>query len=122
MDFGYTPEQEALRREVRAFIAEHVTDEVLAERGSSESNTGRGESGAMKELYQKIYDRGWLGIIYPKEYGGQGGNRMGGLERREDPLRPGRGLHRRHGLTVRCRRDLDPAASASAASWGPTPG
>ena len=30
MDFGYTPEQEALRREVRAFIAEHVTPEVNA--------------------------------------------------------------------------------------------
>ena len=54
MDFGYTPEQQALRREVRAFIAEHVTEDVLAERGSSESNTGRGEGGAMKKLHEKI--------------------------------------------------------------------
>jgi len=37
MHFAYTPEQEALRREVRAFIAENVTEEVLAARGSSES-------------------------------------------------------------------------------------
>jgi hypothetical protein len=31
MDFGYTPEQEALRQEVGAFIAEHLTPEVLSE-------------------------------------------------------------------------------------------
>ena len=31
MDFGYTAEQEAVRREVRAFIAENITDEILAE-------------------------------------------------------------------------------------------
>ena len=80
MDFGYTPEQEALRREVRAFIAENVTEEVLAARGSSESNTAAGHdsgaSDAMKEPYGKIYERGWLGITYPREYGGQGGDRM----------------------------------------------
>jgi alkylation response protein AidB-like acyl-CoA dehydrogenase len=76
MDFAYTPEQETLRKEVRAFIAEHVTEEVLAARGSSESNSSRGEAGPMKELYDKIYERGWLGITYPNEYGGQGGDRM----------------------------------------------
>jgi alkylation response protein AidB-like acyl-CoA dehydrogenase len=76
MDFAYTPEQEALRKEVRAFIAENVTEEVLAERGSSESNSARGDTGPMKELYDKIHARGWLGITYPKEYGGQGGDRM----------------------------------------------
>ncbi len=76
MDFAYTPDQEALRREVRAFIAENVTEEVLAERGTSESNASQGSSGPMKELYDKIHERGWLGITYPKEYGGQGGDRM----------------------------------------------
>src|ERR1700739_4212802 len=80
MDFGYSPAQEALRNEVRAFIKENVTDAVLAARGSSESNFGPGrgpkDSPAMKELYEKIYDRGWLGIAYPKEYGGQGGDRL----------------------------------------------
>ncbi len=80
MDFAYTPEQEGLRREVRAFIAENVTEDVIAELGSSESNIGPGRgpgaSAVMNDLYQKIYDRGWLGITYPKEYGGQGGDRM----------------------------------------------
>ncbi|HUZ65356.1 MAG TPA: acyl-CoA dehydrogenase family protein [Acetobacteraceae bacterium] len=80
MHFAYTPEQEALRQEVRAFIASNVTDEVLAERGQSESNTvpggGAGAGAATQELYRKIHERGWLGIAYPKEYGGQGGDRI----------------------------------------------
>ncbi len=76
MDFAYTPDQEALRKEVRAFIAENVTEEVLAARGTSASNASQGDSGPMKELYDKIHARGWLGITYPKEYGGQGGDRM----------------------------------------------
>ncbi len=76
MDFAYTPDQEALRREVRAFIAENVTEEMLAARGTSESNVSQGDSGPLKELYDKIHERGWLGITYPKEYGGQGGDRM----------------------------------------------
>ena len=81
MDFGYTPEQEALRREVRAFIAEHITPEVMAEmEGHNEGLLGvqRGTSRgpAVRELFRKIYERGWMGISYPKEYGGQGGDRV----------------------------------------------
>ena len=29
MDFAYTPDQEALRKEVRAFIAENVTEDLV---------------------------------------------------------------------------------------------
>jgi alkylation response protein AidB-like acyl-CoA dehydrogenase len=80
MDFGYTPEQEALRREVRAFIAENLTPEVRAD--LEELNEGFGaspsrhKSGPLYELFQKIRAHGWLGISYPKEYGGQGGERI----------------------------------------------
>ncbi|HSQ04032.1 MAG TPA: acyl-CoA dehydrogenase family protein, partial [Burkholderiales bacterium] len=81
MDFGYTPEQEAVRREVRAFIAEHITPEVMAEmEGHNEGLLGvsRGTSPgpAVRALFDKIRARGWMGISYPKEYGGQGGDRL----------------------------------------------
>ncbi len=76
MNFAYTAEQESLRSDVRVFIAENVTHEITAELGRSESNIGPGSSAALSGLYRKIYERGWLGIIYPKEYGGQGGDRM----------------------------------------------
>jgi alkylation response protein AidB-like acyl-CoA dehydrogenase len=78
MDFAYTPQQEALRREVRQFIKENVTpegadDEMDPHAGSDRP---RGQSAQAAALYKKIYERGWLGITYPKEYGGQGGDRL----------------------------------------------
>jgi alkylation response protein AidB-like acyl-CoA dehydrogenase len=80
MDFGYSPEQEALRRDVRAFIAEHMTEAVRTEMdGLSEGfgvSPGRHTGKLVNDLFKKIGERGWLGISYPKEYGGQGGDRM----------------------------------------------
>ena len=81
MDFGFTPEQEALRQEVRAFIAEQVTPAVVAEmEGHNEGLLGvtplTSRGPAVKKLFEEIGTRGWLGISYPKEYGGQGGDRI----------------------------------------------
>jgi alkylation response protein AidB-like acyl-CoA dehydrogenase len=73
MDFGYASSQQALRQEVRDFIAENMTQDVI------EEVHGRGEDGRgplMNELFKKIGERGWLGISWPKEYGGQGGDRL----------------------------------------------
>lgn len=80
MDFGYSPEQEALRRDVRAFIAENLTDAVRAEMDElSEGfgvSPGRHSGALINDLFRKVGERGWRGISYPKEYGGQGGDRM----------------------------------------------
>ena len=73
MDFGYTPEQEKLRREVQEFIAEHVTDDVLGELETAEEG-GRGVH--YRELIRQVAERKWIGISWPKEYGGQGGSRI----------------------------------------------
>jgi alkylation response protein AidB-like acyl-CoA dehydrogenase len=77
MDFAYTPQQEALRREVRQFIKENVTPEVADELDPhAGASRPRGQGPKAAALYKKIYERGWLGITYPKEYGGQGGDRI----------------------------------------------
>ena len=80
MEFGYTPEQQALRHEVRAFIAENLTDDVKAEMADlSEGfgvSPGRSNATHVNQLFRKIGERGWLGIAYPKEYGGQDADRM----------------------------------------------
>jgi alkylation response protein AidB-like acyl-CoA dehydrogenase len=73
MDFGFAPEQETLRQEVRQFIEENVTPEVLAEMEDSLEG-GRGPN--LRALQKKAADRGWMGISWPKEYGGQGGSRL----------------------------------------------
>ena len=67
MQIAYTPEQERLRAELRAYFAELMTPEVEAE-------TARGETGgpACLEAVRKMGRDGWLGLGWPKEYGGQG--------------------------------------------------
>ncbi|HUY20956.1 MAG TPA: acyl-CoA dehydrogenase family protein [Acidimicrobiales bacterium] len=62
-----TPEQLALRQELRAYYAELLTDEV---------REGIGDVGEGGELWRQVVRRigrdGWLGIGWPKEFGGQG--------------------------------------------------
>jgi 3-oxocholest-4-en-26-oyl-CoA dehydrogenase alpha subunit len=64
---AYTPEQEALRDELRAYFADLMTPEVQAE-------VARGETGgpACLEAVRQMGRDGWLGIGWPAEYGGQG--------------------------------------------------
>ncbi|GBD11158.1 Acyl-CoA dehydrogenase FadE26 [bacterium HR23] len=74
MRFEWTPQQKALIEEVRQFIRENVTPEVLQELEEEGAEGGRGP--LYRELRRKIYERGWIGIAVPKEYGGQGGSRV----------------------------------------------
>ena len=67
MYIAYTPEEEALRDELRAYFAKLMTPEVIAE-------VANGETGGPHclEAVKKMGRDGWLGIGWPKEYGGQG--------------------------------------------------
>jgi alkylation response protein AidB-like acyl-CoA dehydrogenase len=67
MYLAYTPEQEALQRELRGYFAELMTPEVEAE-------CAAGDTGgpACLEAVRKMGRDGWLGIGWPTEYGGQG--------------------------------------------------
>ena len=67
MELAYTPEQERLRQEIRAYFADLMTPEVEAE-------VAQGETGgpACLEAVRKMGRDGWLGIGWPTEYGGQG--------------------------------------------------
>ena len=76
MEFGYTPQQQALKDEVRAFLAEYLGAGVKAELKECSDGRGATPSNARgplaRELCARIAERGWLGMGYPKEYGGQG--------------------------------------------------
>lgn len=87
MDFAYTAQQELLRNEVRAFIGEQVTAEVIEE--IEHQTHPRGGGPLINELFAKIHARGWLGIAYPEEYGGQGGDRISQYIVEEEFLRVG---------------------------------
>jgi len=74
MRFDWTPQQKALVREVRQWIKENITPEVLQRLEEEGEEWGWGPT--YRALRRKIYERGWIGIAVPKEYGGQGGSRI----------------------------------------------
>jgi alkylation response protein AidB-like acyl-CoA dehydrogenase len=67
VELAYTPEQEELRREIRAYFADLMTPEVEAE-------VAQGETGgpACLEAVRKMGRDGWLALGWPVEYGGRG--------------------------------------------------
>lgn len=67
MYIGYTPEHEALRSELRAYYARLLTPEIQAELAVSE-----GVGPVARAVARQMAADGWLGLGWPKEYGGQG--------------------------------------------------
>ena len=67
MHIAYTEEQEALRQELRAYYARLLTPEI---REGLHRGQGTGET--MRAVVRQMGADGWLGIGWPKEYGGQG--------------------------------------------------
>ena len=67
MFLDYTPEQAALRKELRAYFDQLLTPEVRAQLGAA----GEG-SPNFRQVVRQMGADGWLGIGWPKEYGGQG--------------------------------------------------
>ncbi len=74
MDFAFTEDEERLRAEIKAFIARQLTPEVKAQLIAEREGHGRGPLAAA--LFQAIHERGWLGVSWPKQYGGQGASRF----------------------------------------------
>jgi alkylation response protein AidB-like acyl-CoA dehydrogenase len=64
-DFRLGPEVEAFRAEVRAFLAEHVTEEVI----ETAHHTGTIHDWG---LHTKMAEAGWISAGWPAEFGGQG--------------------------------------------------
>ncbi len=67
MEFKFTEAQERLRKEVSEFCEEPRTQEILKELEAE----GELYNAHSWELYKKMAKRGWLGMQWPQEYGGQ---------------------------------------------------
>jgi alkylation response protein AidB-like acyl-CoA dehydrogenase len=66
MHIDYTEEQRALRAELREYFARLITPEIRAKMGGAENGPTH------KEVIKQMGSDGWLGVGWPKEYGGQG--------------------------------------------------
>jgi alkylation response protein AidB-like acyl-CoA dehydrogenase len=71
MRIAYTPQQERLRQELRAYFARLMTDEVRASLDSAEGDYGSGD--AYRAVVRQLGADGWLALGWPEEHGGRGG-------------------------------------------------
>jgi len=74
MRIAYTPEQERLRHELRAYFAGLMTAEVRAALADGEGDYGNGE--AYRQVVRQLGKDGWLALSWPEEYGGRGGTML----------------------------------------------
>jgi hypothetical protein len=70
MDFRFTPEEEAFRKEAREFLDREITP------GVSEETQQRTWGPEVRRLVRKLGERGWLCPSWPPEYGGIGASYM----------------------------------------------
>ena len=90
MRIGYTPEQEELRRELRAYFTKLMTPERAEALSSSDGEMGRGN--VYRDTVAQMGKDGWLTLSWPKEFGGQDRPPMDGLifnDEAVDRQRPG---------------------------------
>jgi alkylation response protein AidB-like acyl-CoA dehydrogenase len=70
VDFSYPPEVEQFRKELRAWLAANLTDEVVA------AGRRRGRDPETFEILRAwdatLADAGWGAVSWPQEYGGRG--------------------------------------------------
>ena len=65
MDFGFSQEQELLRATARKFLENECKSEFVRARMEE-------PAGVTDEFWKKLGEQGWLGLVYPEEFGGTG--------------------------------------------------
>jgi alkylation response protein AidB-like acyl-CoA dehydrogenase len=70
VDFSYSQDAERFRKELRTWLAAHLTDEVI------DASPRRGRDDAAFETLRTwdatMADAGWAALSWPREYGGRG--------------------------------------------------
>lgn len=69
MKLEFTPEQEALRKELRAYFKKLMTPELVEEVNQT---IGEGGGPLFWKAMRKLGKDGWIGVGWPKELGGRG--------------------------------------------------
>jgi alkylation response protein AidB-like acyl-CoA dehydrogenase len=83
MDFQFTPEQEKFRQEVKDFLEQEIKE------GAWQPSCDAWIQGYSPEFTKKLSKKGWLGLTWPKEYGGQGRSHIDRLILTEELLHYG---------------------------------
>ena len=65
MNFGFSEEQEMIKEMVRDFGETECPKSLVRE-------MEKDEKGYSPDLWKKMADLGWMGLVYPEKYGGSG--------------------------------------------------
>jgi alkylation response protein AidB-like acyl-CoA dehydrogenase len=79
MDFSLTPEEEAFKKEVNDWLDENMKDLpdwYIRNDGSGPEPESEEQLAFSREWHKKLYAAGFVGIAWPKEYGGRGATIM----------------------------------------------
>jgi alkylation response protein AidB-like acyl-CoA dehydrogenase len=77
MDFQYTPEQDAFRKEVRGWLEANLPPDLQVEDAQDERVAPDRETFEKRVAWQtKMHAAGWVGVSWPREYGGRGATLM----------------------------------------------
>ena len=68
-DYEFSEEELAFQRELEAFLAENASPDVMDENPEQLSQTV--DTPPKRAFMKKLAERGWLGMSWPKEYGGR---------------------------------------------------
>lgn len=71
MDFELTDAQQQLQREIVAYLEKHITPQLQAELLAQQEGGGPATHPHYSRFMQQLGRDGWLGLAWPKEYGGQ---------------------------------------------------
>lgn len=67
MNFELSEEQQMLKKAAREFLEKECDEKFVREMEED-------DDGYSPEMWRKIADLGWLGLVYPEKYGGTGGS------------------------------------------------
>lgn len=77
MDFEYTPEQEAFRKEVRQWLAANLPRELCVDDAMDERIAPNREIFGKRRAWQaRLNEAGYVGLFWPREYGGRAASLM----------------------------------------------
>ena len=76
MDFTCTPAEEAFRQEFRAWLEPNLRAHREQWGEDEDEFTQHPSSPASMAWHKRLYDGGWVGLHWPKEYGGRGATQM----------------------------------------------
>jgi alkylation response protein AidB-like acyl-CoA dehydrogenase len=100
MDFEYTPEQEAFRKEFRGWLAANLPPDLCVDDPADDRVAPDRATFERRRAWQRaMHEAGWVGIAWPKEHGGRGASIVERVIWDEEysaaraPVLPGMGLN-----------------------------